>query len=147
MAAPESPSRIEPCQIDSLSPELSDAMVELARSATELGVKLPGRTARGLAELVSIMNCYYSNLIEGHHTRPRDIERALAGDLDVGRRRDLQIEARAHVRVQREIETMFAAGKLDEPASSDFIRQLHRSFYLDVPKTARNELPAEFSAI
>ena len=25
------------------------------------------------------MNCYYSNLIEGHNTRPRDIERALAG--------------------------------------------------------------------
>ncbi len=24
-------------------------------------------------------NCYYSNLIEGHNTRPRDIERALAG--------------------------------------------------------------------
>ena len=28
------------------------------------------------------MNTYYSNLIEGHDTRPRDIERALAGDFD-----------------------------------------------------------------
>ena len=26
------------------------------------------------------MNCYYSNLIEGHNTLPIDIERALAGD-------------------------------------------------------------------
>ena len=27
------------------------------------------------------MNCYYSNLIEGHNTTPREIERALTGDL------------------------------------------------------------------
>jgi hypothetical protein len=46
------------------------------------------------------MNCYYSNLIEGHNPRPRDIERALANDLDRNtQRRDLQIEARAHIRV------------------------------------------------
>lgn len=28
------------------------------------------------------MNTYYSNLIEGHNTRLRDIERALAGEFD-----------------------------------------------------------------
>jgi hypothetical protein len=50
------------------------------------------------------MNTYYSNFIEGHDTRPRDIERALAGefDRDPGRR-NLQIEAAAHVRLQSEI--------------------------------------------
>src|SRR5690606_7129587 len=37
------------------------------------------RTAAHLAALVRIMNTYYSNLIEGHDTRPRDIEPALAG--------------------------------------------------------------------
>ena len=26
------------------------------------------------------MNCYYSNLIEGHHTHPVDIERAMKND-------------------------------------------------------------------
>jgi len=131
----ESPSRIEPCYLDSLTPELSDAVVEIARGGTELGARLHPRTAAGLAELVSIMNCYYSNLIEGHHTRPRDIERALADDLEVGPRRDLQIEARAHVRVQREIETCFAEGRLAEPASASFIRRIHRNFYLDAPRT------------
>jgi hypothetical protein len=35
------------------------------------------RTAAHLADLVRIMNTGYSNLIEGHDTRPRDIERAL----------------------------------------------------------------------
>jgi Fic family protein len=135
MAVPQSPSRIEPCELESLSPELSDAIVELVRMAVELRARLPRRSAQGLADLVSIMNCYYSNLIEGHHARPRDIERALVNDLDIGSRRDLQIEARAHVRVQREIEMLFANGKLDEPASSDFIKQVHQSFYVDVPST------------
>lgn len=33
-----------------------------------------------LADLVREMNCYYSNLIEGHKTAPREIERALKRD-------------------------------------------------------------------
>ncbi|MGJ0483954.1 MAG: hypothetical protein ACR65R_05385 [Methylomicrobium sp.] len=42
------------------------------------------------------MNGYYSNLIDGHHTKPRDIERALANDLETDElRRNYQIEARA----------------------------------------------------
>ena len=53
------------------------------------------------------MNCYYSNLIEGHNTRPRDIARALVGDLDEDEgRRNLQIEAAAHVRVQEKIDRL-----------------------------------------
>ena len=59
--------------------------------------------------------------------RPRDIERALGGDLDVDEtRRNLQVEARAHIRVQREVDRLHAAGELPEPASREFIRWLHR---------------------
>ena len=36
--------------------------------------------ASALGDLVRSMNCYYSNLIEGHDTHPIDIERALNGD-------------------------------------------------------------------
>jgi Fic family protein len=50
-----------------------------------------------------MMNSYYSNLIEGHNTRPKDIERALAGaELDP-ERRPLALEAKAHVEAQRAI--------------------------------------------
>ncbi len=43
------------------------------------------------------MNCYYSNLIEGHDTHPVDIERALRHDYsDDPRTRNLQLEAAAH---------------------------------------------------
>ena len=81
------------------------------------------------------MNCYYSNLIEGHDTRPRDIARALVGDLDEDEgRRNLQIEAAAHVRVQEKIDRLAADDRLPEPASRDFIRWLHAEFYRDAPE-------------
>jgi hypothetical protein len=53
-------------------------VAELSAAAT-LDDKLHPHTASNLADLVRIMNTYYSNLIEGHNTRPRDIERALVG--------------------------------------------------------------------
>ena len=80
------------------------------------------------------MNAYYSNLIEGHNTPPRDIERALAGELENDReRRNLQLEAAAHVRVQAQIDVQAAEGRLPEPASTEFIQWLHREFYRDAP--------------
>ncbi len=53
-----------------------------------------------LADLVRSMNCYYSNLIEGHNTHPIDIERALNKDLSADtEKRNLQLEAVAHIEV------------------------------------------------
>jgi len=66
--------------------------------------------AAELADLVRVMNCYYSNLIEGHSTRPRDIERALAGAELEEETRPLALEARAHVIVQRAIDEMHRIG-------------------------------------
>jgi Fic family protein len=142
MSPTESPTRIEPCELETIPPDLSDAIAELVRAATTLGSRLHPRTASGLAELVSIMNCYYSNLIEGHRTRPKDIERALADDLDSGTRRDLQLEARAHIRVQREIEALFLQGTLGDPTSCAFAQRVHRSFYVSAPKSALSILRA-----
>ncbi|MDZ7645597.1 MAG: Fic family protein [Woeseiaceae bacterium] len=113
---------------------VNDAVAELAALSAALGSRLHPHTAANLAALVRIMNAYYSNLIEGHNTRPRDIERALAGDIDADEaRRNLQLEAAAHVRVQAEIDTQAESGGLPEPASRAFIRQLHRDFYRDAP--------------
>ena len=82
-----------------------------------------------------ITNTYYSNLIEGHDTRPREIERALAGELDRNEgRRNLQLEAAAHVRVQREVDRMLVEGVLPAPACEAFIKWLHLEFYRDAPE-------------
>jgi Fic family protein len=132
----ESVQRIEPARVEEVAETITDVVAELSAAAAKLGHTLHPRTATNLAGLVRIMNTYYSNLIEGHNTRPRDIARALAGELDRDTdRRNLQLEAVAHVRVQAEVDRMAAAGRLPEPASVDFIRQLHRDFYRNAPET------------
>jgi len=110
-------------------------VAELSAAAAKLEHALNPRTAANLAGLVRIMNTYYSNLIEGHNTRPIDIARALAGKFAKDKeRRNLQIEAAAHVRVQAELDLMADEQRLPEPSSPDFIRWLHREFYRDAPK-------------
>lgn len=107
----ESVDRIEPALLDELPGSVADVIAELSAASATLGKALHPRTAAHLADLVRIMNTYYSNLIEGHDTRPRDIERALAGEFDPDdQRRDLQREAAAHVRVQAEIDRLAAEG-------------------------------------
>ena len=131
----ENVQRIEPALLAEPSAEIVDVVSELSAASATLGAALNPRTASNLADLVRIMNTYYSNLIEGHDTRPRDIERALAGKFDRDEeRRNLQIEAAAHVRVEAEVDRLALAGSLPEPASADFIRWLHREFYHDAPK-------------
>src|SRR5208337_252103 len=64
------------------------------------------------------------------------IERALSGELDQDKkRRDLQLEAKAHVRVQAEVDKLFADGRLPAPTSSEFILYLHREFYRDASES------------
>ena len=131
----ETPYRIEPCLLEEARGELLDLLTELPAAAGALGGRLHPKTAANLADLVRVMNCYYSNLIEGHSTRPRDIERALVNDLDADEpRRNLQLEARQHIRLQRDIDRRFADGVLPDAASADFIRELHREFYRDAPE-------------
>jgi Fic family protein len=135
VTAIESPTRIEPARLEEPSEAIADVLAEIASASTALGRALHPRTAANLASLVRIMNTYYSNLIEGHNTRPLDIERALAGDLEHDEeRRNLQLEAAAHVRVQTKIDRMAAEGQLPEPASREFILWLHREFYRDAPE-------------
>jgi Fic family protein len=131
----ETVSRIEPTRLENPPEALADLAADLSTSSAKLGRSLHASTASNLADLVRIMNTYYSNLIEGHDTRPREIERALAGELDSDQgRRNLQIEAAAHVRAQSEIDRMAAEERLPEPASTDFLQGLHREFYRDAPQ-------------
>ena len=58
--------------------KLEDLAMDLATKASGLASQLPQAVRRSIGDLVRSMNCYYSNLIEGHDTHPRDIDRALA---------------------------------------------------------------------
>lgn len=131
----ETASRIEPARLEAPSEGIADVLADVTAASATLGAALHPRTARHLADLVRIMNTYYSNLIEGHDTHPRDIERALAKDFERDqRRRDLQLEGAAHVRVQAEIDRLAADDRLPEPASRVFLLWLHRELYRDAPE-------------
>ncbi len=130
----ETPYRIEPCLLSNPPAEIVDLIASLSSAAERLNQGLHPRTASNLAGLVRMMNCYYSNLIEGHNTTPREIEQAMIGQLtDQEERRNLQLEAKAHIHIQRLIDEQYAAGSLSDPASMTFIRWLHQAFYVEVP--------------
>jgi len=134
----ETPSRIEPCFFEEQIPaSLADLSVDIQREAARLGQGLHPDSAAELADLVRVMNCYYSNLIEGHNTRPRDIERALAGAELEAETRPLALEARAHVIVQRSIDKMHREGLLLRPTSVAFLTWVHKAFYDEMPDEFR----------
>ena len=72
----EAPTRIDPARLEETPEAITDAIAELCSASAVLGAGLHPATAANLFGLVRLMNCYYSNLIEGHSTRPREIARA-----------------------------------------------------------------------
>jgi Fic family protein len=112
--------------------ELADLALELTAKSTGLRCSLPDGVVTALSELVRSMNCYYSNLIEGHDTHPIDIEHALNEDYSTDpEKRDLQLEARSHIAVQKWID----AGGLKENATSFAgILEIHRRFCERLPE-------------
>ena len=118
--------RIEAVGLDDLAFDF------VARANRLVGQIQPG-VRDSIGDLVRSMNCYYSNLIEGHDTHPRDINAALEENYsDDAGKRSLQHEARAHIEVQRLIDS---DNDPDEPPTSImYIQWLHREFYQRLPE-------------
>jgi Fic family protein len=111
--------------------KLSDLATDLVAKSNGLAGRLHPLMQEGVGGLVRSMNCYYSNLIEGHYTHPVDIDRALAGNYSAEpEKRNLQLEARAHIVVQKKID----AGVTPQPSTSiEFIRWVHKAFCQQLP--------------
>jgi Fic family protein len=123
----------EPFLPDVLSDRLESLAIELPLAAGRFTSRLAPRVTLAIGELVRSMNCYYSNLIEGHDTHPHDIDRALAADYSANpHKRALQLEARAHIEVQR----MIDAGQTPavSPLSRQYIEWTHREFCSRLPQ-------------
>lgn len=125
---------MEPLLVSATSrfrPELADLALELTAKSTALRKSLPEGITRALSDLVRAMNCYYSNLIEGHDTHPIDIERALNEDYNTDpQKRDLQLEAKAHIAVQQWIDHDGLNGRA---TAIDGILETHRRFCERLP--------------
>lgn len=124
-------SAMEPLLPEEGNRGLDDLVVDLVAKANAFAAQLNPVLRHSVGELVRSMNCYYSNLIEGHDTHPVDIDRALAGDYSTEpKKRNLQFEARAHIEVQ----AMIDRGEMPVPVISvDSILWLHSEFCRRMP--------------
>ncbi|HCU24425.1 MAG TPA: Fic family protein [Deltaproteobacteria bacterium] len=111
---------------------LENLALELVEKAVSLARQIHPLVQSAIGNLVRSMNCYYSNLIEGHETHPRDIERALAKNFSKQpKQRDLQLEAKAHIEVQRMIDDSEIA---EELVSESYLCWIHREFEKRLPE-------------
>lgn len=112
-------------------PALSDLAIELATRSAGFRRSLQDGVITALADLVRSMNCYYSNLIEGHDTHPVDIERALRKDYSSDpEKRNLQLEAVSHIAVQQWIDEGGVRGRA---TAASAVLEIHRRFYALLP--------------
>jgi len=123
---------MEPMLPQDRSQVLEDLAVELVAKANQLSGQVRPEVRDSIGDLVRSMNCYYSNLIEGHNTHPRDIDSALNDRYSANpEKRALQKEAMAHIEVQRLIDS---GGAPDvAPTSPEYIRWIHYEFCRRLP--------------
>lgn len=142
----DAPHQFEPLMPDEgvLGP-LLERSSDLARAAIALGTA-SGKTAQiELRSLLRSMNSYYTNRMEGEHTRPSDIERALQHDFsanaDLARKQRLAV---AHIRTEQLCETEVnrrlaaqADAKGDDVArwlySPEALTWLHSELFRELP--------------
>lgn len=131
-----------PHQFEPLMPEASklepllERASELVHAATALGAVAAPAAQSELRALLRSMNSYYSNRIEGEHTRPSDIERALQKDFssnaELARKQRLAV---AHIQTERQCEdaldAMVSVGKAATPwlYSAEALTWLHRQMF------------------
>ncbi len=105
---------------------------ELALAGTALANLPMGRELRAL---LRAMNSYYSNRIEGQHTRPSELEQALRKDFS----QDARLAARqrlavAHIEAEIELEARFSGrDALAALYTPEAVQDIHRSLFSRLP--------------
>jgi Fic family protein len=129
------PTAMEPLLPEGGSTRLSELTSEILKGSGHLASQVRSPVVlRGIVALVREMNCYYSNLIEGHKTTPWDIERALHRDFSHNQmQRDNQLLSLAHIEVEKLMEERLA-GEAVDVYSPDFLCWLHHEFYSRLPE-------------
>lgn len=150
------PNAMDPLFPNGEIEKLEKLSIDLMRKASKLEATTNLVTRKAIADFLRPMNSYYSNLIEGHDTNPIDIAKALKNDyLEDKVKRDLQLEAHAHITLFKEIGTEIKNDNSNLiPTSTEYIKSLHKRFYDFLPdnfkevKTKEGEMkriiPGEF---
>lgn len=129
--------------MEPLFPGENKSLVELAMGVYADAAELTGMvhpiTRKEIARLLRHINSYYSNRIEGEHTTPADIEKAVKKEYSVDEnKKKLQLLSVAHIEVQKLIDDRFDGGEDIPVCSPDFLCWLHKEFYERVPDSFLN---------
>ncbi|PVZ66655.1 Fic family protein [Pelagibaculum spongiae] len=115
--------------------ELADLAARLIQLDAELHRMVPGSIRGELESLLSFVNSYYSNRIEGNGTRPADI---LAATEQVGTESRHEL---LEVLTCAEVESLAASGDFAKPDPSgetlnhsELVSRFHRAFYKKLPE-------------
>jgi Fic family protein len=128
----ESIALIEPLIPPVGNRRLEDLAGLVISAASSLKALYHPLVAQEISRVISSMNCYYSNLIEGHKTLPADIEKAINRVFsEDSRARALQLEALAHIEVQKLIALNCDIASV---VSSEYISWIHREFCSRLPE-------------
>jgi Fic family protein len=128
-------SEMEPMMPSDSTGELGDLAIEVIRKSAAISAAVHPVTRRGVVELVRKMNSYYSNLIEGHNTHPVDIDRAMREDFSKDpSKRARQLESKAHIEVEKCIETRIEDSPEIVITSKSFLCWIHKEFYERMPE-------------
>ncbi|MEX1010479.1 MAG: Fic family protein [Balneolaceae bacterium] len=128
------PRQMEP-MMPGASPQLVQRAMEVYRESASLESMLHPTTRVEVTRILRHINSYYSNRIEGEHTTPAEIERAVRKEYssDESKRR-LQQLSMAHIDVQELIDQWFEKEPGISVCSADFLCRIHREFYNRVPE-------------
>lgn len=134
--------KVIPMKVSSMEPmmpRVTPELISLSGAIREriggLKEKLHPITAKAVSAVVAGMNSYYSNLIEGHHTYPKDIERALQNDFSSNlQERDKQLLGLAHVKTENAILSYATEENIFTPGT---LLKIHETFYANLPESMR----------
>jgi Fic family protein len=131
-------SSMEPLLPDTGRKELAELSQKITLAVGELSGLVRSPLVRDkIATLVRSMNCYYSNLIEGHKTLPRDIERARHDDFASDQKqKENQLLALAHIQTEEAMVARLREGGVDVYAQ-EFLCWIHGEFYSRLPESMR----------
>ena len=143
----DSPAHFEPLMpADHVVGPLLEKASDLTRAAVALSSSSGALAQQELRGLLRAMNSYYSNRIEGEHTRPSEIERALQQDFsdnaDLARRQRLAV---AHVHAEQVCESTLdtLAGQADGVTpirwlySPEALLWMHGQLFAELPQADR----------
>lgn len=117
---------------------LLELAAELVAECHRLGGHAGEPLGRALRPKLRAMNSYYTNKIEGQHTRPADIERALRKEFDadaaLAKKQRLAI---AHMEVEEHLEQRLGRTVLRDLFTPSLVQEIHNLLYGKLPESDR----------